>query len=186
MIPPHANKVFSGVLSDVYQWEQELFDGSTAVFETIRHQDTTEVLAVKDGKMMIQDQEQPNDRMFLCLPGGRIESDKDPIEGAKRELLEETGFTSEKWQLYHHHESTGHIQRNYYVYLAQDCVYTQPQQLDAGERIHIRWVTLDELLDLVDQGRLTRIEHHLHIDLIKAKYHTRHKEELEKRFFSLL
>ena len=32
-IPENAKKVFTGQVFDVYQWEQEMFDGSKATFE---------------------------------------------------------------------------------------------------------------------------------------------------------
>jgi len=36
-------------------------------------------------------------RVTSFLPGGLIDSDETPVESAKRELLEETGYMSEKW-----------------------------------------------------------------------------------------
>lgn len=184
MMPEHAKKVFSGVLFDVYQWQQELFDGSTTTFEMMKQQDTAEILAIKDGNIMIQEQRQPGGRQFLCLPGGRIETGEVAIDGAKRELLEETGFISKNWSLYHHREAHGHIQRNFYVYIARDCELLQEQQLDPGEQIQVKWVSLNALIDLVDQGVLTRMEYDLRLDLIRAKYYSPAKEELERKLFS--
>ncbi len=181
MIPTHAKKVFSGVLFDVYQWEQELFDGSTSTFEMIKQQDTVQILAIKDETIMIQEQEQPGGRPFLCLPGGRIELGEEALAGAKRELLEETGFASERWSLYHHREASGHMQRNFFVYLARDCDCVQQQQLDPGERIHVRWVSLDALIELVDSGMLTRIDDDVRMELIRANYHEPQKKELIQR-----
>jgi ADP-ribose pyrophosphatase len=37
-------------------------------------------------------------RVSLALPGGAIESGEEPLAAAKRELLEETGYTAENWQ----------------------------------------------------------------------------------------
>ncbi len=39
-MPDHARRVFRGEVFDVYQWEQEMFDGSKAVFEKLIRQDT--------------------------------------------------------------------------------------------------------------------------------------------------
>ena len=35
-IPKNATKVFSGKTFDVYQWEQEMFDGSKKIFEKLK------------------------------------------------------------------------------------------------------------------------------------------------------
>lgn len=45
-IPSHATKVFSGVIFDVYQWEQELFNGNIATFEALRRPSTVIIIPV--------------------------------------------------------------------------------------------------------------------------------------------
>ena len=45
-LPENAKLVFKGIIHDIYQWEQEMFDGSKATFERIRRPDTTAVIAV--------------------------------------------------------------------------------------------------------------------------------------------
>lgn len=182
MIPSNAKKVFSGVLFEVYQWPQEMYDGSTETFEMLRREDTAEVIAVKDGKIMMQEQEQPTKPLFLSLPGGRISYGEEPLEGAQRELLEETGFVSNDWSLYRSARPLMKLDWRIHVFVAKDCVYRQAPRLDAGERITVKWVTLDELMDLVDCGTLARIEQDLRMDLVRAKYDASSKEELCRRF----
>ena len=95
-IPENAKKVFDGVIFDVYQWEQKMYDGSVAVFEKIKRLDTTVIVAIdENNNFIITHQEQPGrDKPFLSNPAGRIEGGENPLEGAKRELLEETGYES--------------------------------------------------------------------------------------------
>ena len=182
-IPDEAQKVFEGVLFDVYQWEQEMFDGSVETFEMLKRQDTAEVLVIKDRNILLQEQEQPSKPPFLSFPGGRIEKGEDPLDGAKREVLEETGYESDEWELFHEVQPTPKLKWSILVYIARDVTWKQEMQLDAGERIELRWVTLDELLDLVDSGELNRIEQDLRMQLIRAKYHGPSREALEKKLF---
>lgn len=35
-LPPQAKKVFTGQIFDVYQWEQEMYDGSFETFEMLK------------------------------------------------------------------------------------------------------------------------------------------------------
>lgn len=181
MIPENAKKVFSGVLFDVYQWSQQMFDGTTSTFERLKRQDTAEIIAIKDGKIILEEQEQPGKPLFLCLPGGRIEYNEEPLAGAKREFLEETGFVSNKWTLYRTVQPLHKIEWNIHVFIAQDCVFRQEKHLDSGEQIQVRWVTLSELIDLVDEGKLAWIEQNLRIELIRAKYHEPAREELKRK-----
>lgn len=184
MIPENAKKVFSGVLFDVYQWPQKMFDGTTETFERLKRQDTAEIIAVKDGKIMLEEQEQPGKPLFLCLPGGRIEYDEEPLPGAKRELLEESGFGSNNWSLYSTVQPLHKIDWRIHVFIARDCVCERAIHLDNGERIQIRWVTFDELLDLIDAGKLAWIEQSLRVELIRAKYHEPSRVELQKRLLA--
>jgi len=50
--------VFKGVVFDVYQWEQKMFDGSYEIFEKLKRKDTAMVIPIKkDGKIIITKQE---------------------------------------------------------------------------------------------------------------------------------
>src|SRR3989338_5132089 len=87
-IPENAKKVFDGVLFDVYQWEQKLFDGTKTVFEKLKRPDTVVVFPVlDDGKIILTEQKQPGKELFIGATGGRIDDGEDILEAAKRELL---------------------------------------------------------------------------------------------------
>ena len=45
-IPEQAELKFHGVIFDVYQWPQEMFDGSTETFEMLRRADTVKIIAI--------------------------------------------------------------------------------------------------------------------------------------------
>lgn len=58
-IPQTAKRVFEGKLFDVYQWDQELFDGKTITFEKLKRPDTVNVIPITtDGQIVISEQEQ--------------------------------------------------------------------------------------------------------------------------------
>ena len=58
-IPPHAKRVFKGVIFEVYQWEQEMFDGSVETYEALKRADTAQVIATRRNKILIPLEEQP-------------------------------------------------------------------------------------------------------------------------------
>ena len=99
-IPENAKLVFKGQIFDVYQWEQELFDGSRATFERLKRPDTAVVFGVlPDGKILLTEQEQPGKPPYIGATGGRIDKGEEPLAAAKRELLEESGYEASEFIL---------------------------------------------------------------------------------------
>ncbi len=184
-LPNNAKKVFSGVIFDVYQWEQKMYDGTTEMFERLDRPDTVDVLATtKEGKIIIQRQSQPDrDEAFLCLIGGRVEKGEDPLEAAKRETLEETGYTSSEWEFLLSYQPTSKIRWEMFVYIARQCEKTSDQNLDPGERIEVMEVTFDEFIELVDSGQMCRIHDEIRSRCIRAKYHRPSYEMFYKEVF---
>lgn len=91
----------------------------------------------------------------LELPGGVVDAGEDPLEGAKRELLEETGYGGgsilEVGRIY----PNPAIQQNtLYCYLATDVEWVGEQDLDDSEEIEVELVPLDAVIEMVQQGKL--------------------------------
>ena len=139
VVPEYAEKVFSGVIFDVYQWPQEMFDGSTQTFEMAKRPDSVEVIAVHDGGILVSHEEQPFAGHYISIPAGMHDhSDEDELAAAKRELREETGYSFKNWKLIHVAQSgSGKIDHLVYTFLASALDEIVPQQLDAGERIEV-------------------------------------------------
>src|SRR5690242_8634750 len=73
-IPEHAKRVFEGDIFDVWQWEQELYDGSSKIFEKLKRDDTVTVAAsTPERKLMLLKDEQPGREPVLTFPGGRMD-----------------------------------------------------------------------------------------------------------------
>src|SRR6266566_6607661 len=153
-IPPNARRVFRGTLFDVYQWEQQLFDGSTAVFEKLKRPDTAYVIPVTPGrKLLLAEQVQPGATPVVGLLGGRLEDGETPEDGARRELLEEAGLEPGRLLLWDSYQFLPKIDWAIFTFVAYDCQAVKGQSLDAGEKIKLIQVSFDELLDLVRQER---------------------------------
>ncbi len=151
-LPSHAKKVFQGELFSVYQWEQEMFDGTKETFEKIARRDTVGVIAVtKEKKILISYQEQPSMKPFIGTPGGIIDEGEEPFAAAQRELLEETGYKSEQWELWDSVQPTTKIDWAIFTFIAKGCEKVQEPRLDAGEKMEIEEVTFDEFLHILTQ-----------------------------------
>ncbi len=87
------------------------------------------------------------------FPGGVVEDGEDPLEGAKRELLEETGYTASKMIEVARLYPNPALQTNtLYGYLALDAERVMDQSLDAGEDIDVHLVPLDDLVEMAKRG----------------------------------
>lgn len=150
LIPDNAAKVFDGVLFDVYQWPQKMFDGSMKTFEMIKRVDTALVIAIKDNKLVTVKVKQPGiGRNYFDFPGGRKDkhdTDLSMLEVAQRELKEETGLEYKNWNLVHVHQLSVKIEGFFYWYVADILVAEGEQQYeDDGEQIDVNLMSLDEV-----------------------------------------
>lgn len=149
-IPNNAKKVFEGVLFDVYQWEQKLFDGSFRTFEKLKRNDSCTVIAVtEEKKILIATDEQPHRGAIEAFLGGNAESHEEPIEAAKRELMEEAGYAASEWELFRSDVPSEKIDWSIYTYIARNCKKVSEPNQEAGERVVVREVDFDEMIDVV-------------------------------------
>ena len=154
LIPANAKRVFQGVIYDVYQWQQELFDGSEATFEMLRRPDTVSVICIVDGKILVLNDEQPNRGVRLSFPGGRADVEgEDMLQAAQREVLEETGYTFSKWRLIRVGQPQHKLEWFIYLFIAWDVEEVKEPQPDAGERITPQLLPLQEVKRLVADER---------------------------------
>ena len=154
-IPDNAKAVFEGVLHTVYQWEQKMFDGSVATFEAIKRRDAATVIATTEGKILLNDEEQPGRAPFVAMPGGMTEDGSTNLENAQRELKEETGYESSDWEEWFTSDvlKSPRIDFNNHFFIARQAHKTTAPHLDPGERIQTSLITFDEFLALRDNPK---------------------------------
>jgi ADP-ribose pyrophosphatase len=152
LVPPQAKLVFKGIIYDVYQWEQDVFDGTKKTFEMLKRPDTIRIVALKDNKMVIVKQEQPHIGSFIDVPGGMNDKgSENELDAAKRELLEETGLICKDWKLLSAKQQVNKIETFHYIFLAYNSEEKiNVQKLDSGEKIEVEYLSFDEVKSLFD------------------------------------
>ena len=104
-------------------------------------------------------------------PGGFTNENEDPLESAKRELFEETGFESNDWisiGRFSHHptKETGKL----HLFVARDCFKSKLNATsDVSEIIDIRVMTFNEIIEEISLG-ITQQSGSM-VALLLAKYH---------------
>ncbi len=180
-LPDHAECVFKGQIFDVYQWQQEMYDGSTATFEKLKRADTVIVFPVLDnGNILLTKQEQPGKRPFIGAPGGRVDPGEEVFEAAKRELLEETGCVADEFELYNSTQPVSKIEWAVYVFIAKGVKKVADLNLDPGEKIELVEYSFKEFLKVAcgpdfDGKEIVR-------DVLEAKMDEDKMKELKLKF----
>lgn len=80
--------------------------------------------------------------------GGADTWDETCLKVSQRELLEETGMKSGKWELLHRKVLNGKSWWELETWVARDCEKVQEAELESGERIEERWVSFEEFLEM--------------------------------------
>ena len=89
----------------------------------------------------------------LCA--GVIEKGEDPMDAAKRELMEETGFGGGKWQKWMTISANPSTHTNLtHCYLAMDVERMDVQHLDQAEDIEVRLFSREKVMDMLEKGEI--------------------------------
>lgn len=183
-VPKEAKLVFKGVIYDVYQWQQKMFDGTYETFEVLKRPDTVIVIpTLSRDRILLLYQKQPYWRKWrYSLPGGRVDKRESPKKAALRELLEETGHQPSRLFLWQSFNPSAKVLATVYIYLAKDCRKVRTQSLDAGEKIILKKVTFCQFLRLASTKDFYCQE--LSRESIRAQYDQRYRKKLYNLFFN--
>ena len=92
---------------------------------------------------------------LIEIPAGVLEENEDPLNEAKRELEEETGYVGKKWTyLGKTVESSAKLTNYMYIYLAEDCEKVSDQKFDYGEDIEVLEVSLNEAIEMLMRNEI--------------------------------
>lgn len=151
---------YEGTLLKIHRDKVKLPDGSDSVREYIRHPGAVVVIPLlDDGKVLLERQfRYPNNQVFIELPAGKIDPDEDPLDCAKRELREETGYSAKEWQFVCTiHNAIAYSDEHLDIYLAKGLT-EGASQLDDGEFVELITAAPEEMLQWVREGKITDVK----------------------------
>ena len=132
-------------------------DGKQAFREYVIHPGAVMVVAeLPDGRLVLERQfRYPVQSVMVEFPAGKLDSGEDSLACAKRELLEETGYTARQWaRAGVLHPVISYSTEFIDIWFARELTAGQ-RQLDAGEFLDVFSAGTDELLQWCRDGRIT-------------------------------
>ena len=149
-----SEEVFTSPFVTVHRDKVEFPDGiQIDDFYTVTVSDAAMIVALtEDNSILLKSEYRYScgEELIEC-PAGTFDKDEtDPLVVAKRELLEETGYTSENWTyLGATRESTSKLTNTMHIFLARDCVKVSEQHLDKTEHMDLIIVPLEKAVNMV-------------------------------------
>src|SRR5690606_2364205 len=152
-----SESVYEGGFLKVRRDTVRLPDGAISQREYIVHPGAVVIIPLLDDGTVLMERQfrYPVGRVMTELPAGKLDPGEAPLDCARRELLEETGYTARQWA----HAGDLHLAIAYsteviHIFFARELTQGR-QQLDQDEFLEVITLPADELLAGCRQGVVT-------------------------------
>jgi ADP-ribose pyrophosphatase len=141
-------------------WHDEVVrpDGQPGIYGVVHFANVAVgIVALDDlGRVLLVGQHRYTlDEYSWELPEGGVEAGESPLDGARRELLEESGYSAASWrELLRFTTSNSVADETGLVFVARDLTPGVASP-DGTEDLAVRWVPFDEALAMIDRGEIT-------------------------------
>lgn len=150
-------QIYSGKIIDLYVEDVELPNKKTGKREIVKHPGAVAVLAVTDeGKILMVEQfRKPLEKTIIEIPAGKLEKGESPIECAKRELLEETGYSCKEMEsIGSFYTSPGFADELIHLFFTDSLIKEGAQKTDEDEFLNVLEVSVDEARQLMKNEKI--------------------------------
>src|ERR1700689_3475102 len=151
---------YEGPLFRVYT-DEIVENGREVSRDVVRHNGSVVILAIDDSKnkrdpMIVMERQYRHaaKEYLLEVPAGKMEEGEDALAGAKRELMEETGFQAKRWRkMVRYFASPGFLGEWMQVFIAEGLTLREAQP-EYDEQIEIQMIPLSKLLSMIEEGKV--------------------------------
>jgi len=122
----------------------------------VQHPGSAVMMAVDDKKriLLVRQYRVPARSYLWELPAGKLDEGETPLQAARRELVEETGYRARRWKkLVSFYPSPGYVAEKMTIFLATDLTAGEATPME-DERIEVRWFTGKQIEDGIRSGKI--------------------------------
>ena len=148
--------IYKGRILTLRKDKVSINDNVIAQREIIEHQGAVAVLAITEDNrvVLVKQYRKPIERDILEIPAGKIDPGEEPIETARRELREETGYSAEKMELiYKMYPALGYSDELIYIYQAEGLMAGETE-FDEDENIELIEMPIQDAFAMLEAGEI--------------------------------
>lgn len=151
-----SEEIYSGKIVHLYRDTVRLPNGRQAIREVMRHAGAAAVVPLTDdgNVILVRQYRYPFAQVMLEIPAGKLDAGEDPLQCARRELMEETGLEAREFvSLGVYYPSVAVMDEVIHLYLARN--FTKGEtNLDADEFLHVEQRPLKDVVEQVMRGEI--------------------------------
>ena len=151
----HSEQIYKGHVVSLKKDTVLCPNGEQSLREIITHRGGVGILIKVDDKFIIEKQfRYALGKEIYELPAGKLEADEEPLEAAKRECLEETGYKPlEMIHLGDMSPTCGYSTEIIHFYYCPKSV-KQERHLDSDEVIDLMYLSLEEIEQMIKNDQI--------------------------------
>lgn len=150
-VEKYKNDLFS--VSEEHVLDPSGFEIKRAI---VHHNGSAVMMAVDDRKriLLVRQYRLPARAYLWELPAGRLDKGETPLQAAKRELVEETGYRAKQWKkLVTFYPSPGYVAEKMTIFLATGLTEGKAEPME-DERIETRFFAAKEIEQAIQSGKI--------------------------------
>lgn len=152
----HSETVYKGRVFKMVRENITLSKGSTFNIDIIHHPGAAAIVPLSDSNkvVLIYQYRHAVGGCLWEIPAGTLDGNEDPIECAKRELIEETGYSANQWdKLGEIVPVPGYSSERIHLFLARKLI-PATQNLGKDEMLDVHEIDFDEVIRRIRSGEI--------------------------------